>query len=93
VVEHGLGEGLSLRGLSQIGSEPEGLHDGQVGLDGEHGSARPLLFKEYLSASLVEDGVDAADGVLGALNLNYGERQAIASGQSGVVHTKVDGLL
>jgi hypothetical protein len=93
VIEHALGEGLSLSALSQIGSETEGLHDRQVRLHGEHGGTRPLLFREHLSTSFVEYGVDTTDGALGALNFDYGERQTIVLGQSGLVHTKVDGLL
>lgn len=37
VVEHGLGEGLSLCLATKIGGETEGLGDGEVSLDGEHG--------------------------------------------------------
>ena len=75
VVEHALREGLPLSALSQIGSETEGLHDGQVGLHGEHGSTGPLLLREHLSTSLVEYGVNTTNGVLRALNFGYEERQ------------------
>ena len=75
MVEHRLREGLSLSALSQIGGETEGLHDGQVSLYGEHGSTGPLLLREHLSTSLVEYGVDTANGVLRALDFDYEGRQ------------------
>ena len=70
MVEHGLRERLSRRRSPQLTIEAERLHDGQVRLDGEHRRAGPLLLREDLATTLVEHGVDAADGVLRALDLD-----------------------
>ena len=70
VVEDGLGEGLAAGRRAQLAVEPEGLHDGQVRLHGEHGRADALLLREDLSTTLVQHGVDTADGVLRALDLD-----------------------
>lgn len=70
MIEHTLGEGLASGMRAQLSVEAEGLGDGQVGLDGEHGSSGALLFREDLSTTLVETRVDTTDGVLGALDLD-----------------------
>ena len=74
VVEHTLGERLTRRRSTEITVEAEGLSDGQVGLDCEHGCSNPLLLAEYLATTLVEHGVDTTDGVLRALNLDCKEQ-------------------
>ena len=73
MVEHGLWEGLASRCSTQVSGETEGLVDGQVSLDSEHGRSRALFFREHLSTTLVQTGVDTTDGILGALNFHYGE--------------------
>ena len=67
MVEHALGEGLSSGVGPEVGGEAEGLVDGQVGLDVEHGGAHDLGLLEHVATATVEDAVDAADGVLGTL--------------------------
>jgi hypothetical protein len=53
----------------------EGLVDGQVSLDDEHGRSGRLGLLEDVASPTVEDAVDAADGILGtlqhALRINY----------------------
>ena len=70
VIEDGLREGLALRVRAEVGGETERLVDGQVSLDREHRRSGALLLREYLAATLVEAGVDTADGVLRALDLD-----------------------
>ena len=70
MVEHGLRERLARRSSTELAVEAERLHDGEVRLDSEHGSSGTLLFREDLSTTLVEDGVDTANGVLGTLDLD-----------------------
>ena len=70
VVEHALWERLARRRSTELTVEAEGLHDGQVRLDSEHGRSGTLLFAEDLATTPVEDGVDTADSVLGTLNLD-----------------------
>ena len=70
MIEHRLGEGLALCVTPEIGGEAEGLHDGQVRLDGEHGGSGPLLLAEDLSTTLVEHTVDTTNSVLRALDLD-----------------------
>lgn len=70
MVEHALRESLARRRSTELTVEAERLHDGEVGLDGEHGGSGALLFAEDLTTALVEDGVDTADGVLRALDLD-----------------------
>ena len=67
VVEHALGEGLASGVGPEVGGEAEGLVDGQVGLDVEHGGADDLLLLEDVAATPVQHAVDAAHGVLGTL--------------------------
>ena len=71
MIEHTLGEGLSTGGGTEISGETEGLHDGQVSLNGEHGGSGTLLFAEDLTSALVQATVDTADGVFGTLDLDY----------------------
>ena len=70
MVEHGLREGLARRSSTKLAVEAERLHDGQVGLDGEHGSSRALLLAEDLTTALVKDRVDTANSILGTLDLD-----------------------
>ena len=74
VVEHGLREGLATGRLTEVAVEAERLHDGQVSLDGEHGRADALLFREDLATTLVQARVDTTDGVLRALDLDEVDR-------------------
>ena len=76
VVEHTLRERLALCCLAQVAGEAEGLHDGQVRLDGEHGRTRALLLREHLATTLVQARVDTADSVLRALNLSCADSSA-----------------
>ena len=95
MVEHGLWEGLTRRRRAKVAVEAEGLGDRQVRLDGEHRRSGPLLFTEDLSTALVEHTVYTADGVLGALNLDYiqGQCWEFRFGEATRVHTEIDGLL
>ncbi|GKT92871.1 elongation factor 2 [Colletotrichum tofieldiae] len=70
VVEDKLGEGLSGGGLAQVTVEAEGLHDGEVGLDGEQRSAGTLLLTEDVTTSAGKDTVDTTHGLLGNLDLD-----------------------
>ena len=70
MVKDRLGERLATSGSAKLAVEAERLHDRQVGLDREHGCADTLLFAENLSTALVQDGVDTADGILRALDLD-----------------------
>ena len=70
MVEHHLRERLARRSSTELTVEAEGLHDGQVRLDSEHGRSGTLLFAEDLATTPVEDGVDTADSVLGTLDLD-----------------------
>jgi hypothetical protein len=79
VVEHHLGEGLARRGGTKITVEAEGLHDGEVGLDGEHGCTNALLLAEDLSTFPVQAGVDTTNSILRALHLNYNMESATDS--------------
>jgi len=70
MIEHALREGLALCMTSEVSSETERLHDGEISLDGEHGCTRPLLFREDLPTTTIQDTVDATDGVFGTLDLD-----------------------
>ena len=70
MVHDGLRERLSARRRTELTVEAERLHDRQVGLDREHGRADTLLLAEDLSTTLVEDGVDTTNGVLGTLDFD-----------------------
>ena len=74
VVEDRLREGLTRGGGTEFTVEAEGLHNGEVGLDGEDGGTRTLLFADDLSTTLVEDGVDTTNGVLGTLDFDLKKR-------------------
>lgn len=54
MIEDGLREGLSRSGGAESGVETEGLRDGQVGFDREHGGTDTLLLREDLSTTLVQ---------------------------------------
>lgn len=70
VIEDGLGESLAGGGGTEIAVEAERLHDGEVGLDGEEGSAGALLLAEDVTTAAGKDTVDTAHGLLGNLNLD-----------------------
>lgn len=70
MVEHGLGEGLSGGGLSEVAVEAERLQNGEVGLDVEQRSTGTLLLAEDVTTSSGKDTVHTTHGVLGDLNLN-----------------------
>ena len=70
VVHNRLRERLARRRSTELTVEAERLHNGEVCLDGEDGGSGALLLREDLSTTLVEDGVDTTDGVLGALDLD-----------------------
>ena len=95
VIEDGLREGLALRVRAEVGGETERLVDGQVSLDREHRRSGALLLREYLATTLVEAGVDTADGVLRALDLDYAEELCQFRGghTKEIEHTEVDRLL
>ena len=69
MVKHTLREGLASGVGAEIGGETEGLVDGQVCLDMEHGGSHDLsLFKNVTSPS-VQNSVDTSNGVLGTLKI------------------------
>lgn len=70
MIEDTLGEGLSGGMRAELSVESEGLGDGEVSLDGEHGRSGALLLGEDLSTALVQATVDTADGVFWALDLD-----------------------
>merc|ERR1712002_63785 len=70
MVEHALRESLSGGGGSQFSSEPEGFHDGQVGLDHAHGSTLDLRIFEHVASLPIQHSVDATNGRLGTLDFN-----------------------
>src|SRR5690242_2794043 len=49
MVKDGLGESLTTGGLTKIGSETEGLGDGQVSLDDVHGGTGALFLTDGVS--------------------------------------------
>ena len=67
MIEHALGEGLASSVGPEVSCEPEGLVDGQVGLDNEHGGAGGLGLLEHVSSPPVEHSVDTTNCVLRAL--------------------------
>lgn len=70
MIEDGLGESLAGGGGTEIAVEAERLHDGEVGLDGEEGSAGALLLAEDVTTTAGKDTVDTTHGLLGNLNLD-----------------------
>ena len=74
MVHNRLRERLARRRSTELTVEAERLHNGEVCLDGEDGGSGALLLREDLSTTLVEDGVDTTDGVLGALDLDEVDR-------------------
>ncbi len=100
MVDDALREGLTTSLRTELAGEAERLHDGQVCLDGEHARADTLLLTEDLPAALVEHRIDAADGVLGTLDLDWTKEDQTSevrrSRQDAVAmapRTEVDGLL
>ena len=71
MIEHALGEGLASSVGPEVSCEPEGLVDGQVGLDNEHGGAGGLGLLEHVSSPPVEHSVDTTNCVLRALKTKY----------------------
>ena len=67
VVKHALGEGLSSCVGPEIGGEPEGLVDGQVGLDHEHGGAGSLCLLKHVPSPPVQHPVESTNTILRAL--------------------------
>jgi hypothetical protein len=70
MIEHALGEGLAGGVRTQFTVEAERLVDREISLHGEHRRSGPLFFAEDLPSALVQDTVDTADGIFGALNLD-----------------------
>lgn len=93
MVEHGLGEGLSGGGGTQVTVEAERLNDGQVGLDGEQRSARALLLTEDDTTSPGKHTVDTTHGLLGHLDLTQedGLLQGWLGKEGGGVHDTTSG--
>ena len=67
MVEYALGEGLATGVGPKVSCEPEGLVDGQVGLDDEHGGAGGLRLLEHVASPSVEHTVDTSHSVLRTL--------------------------
>jgi hypothetical protein len=84
MIEDALRESLTSGMRTQVTVEPERLHDRQVGFDGEHRCARPLLFAENLTTTLVERAVDATDGIFRALDLDWPNVSSIRGPSKGV---------
>ena len=55
---------LSRGGGAELGGEPEGLHDGQVGFDHLHGRADDGRILEHVTSLSVQHAVDSAAGLL-----------------------------
>ncbi len=70
MIEHVLGESLSAGRGAEVCVESEGLHDGEVSLDCEHGCTRPLLLGDDLTTALVEHRVATTDRVFRCLDLD-----------------------
>jgi hypothetical protein len=70
MIEHALREGLAGGMRTQFPVEAEGLVDREICLYGEHRRSGPLLFAEDLPSALVQDTVDTANSIFGALNLD-----------------------
>ena len=71
-IPEGPASGRTCSGLAsgvgpEVSCEPEGLVDGQVGLDNEHGGAGGLGLLEHVSSPPVEHSVDTTNCVLRAL--------------------------
>ena len=58
----------------------EGLVDGQVGLDDEHGSSGCLGLLEDVTTTSVQDSVDSTDCVLRALKVLHDKRLIMYKG-------------
>jgi hypothetical protein len=105
VVEDRLGEGLSGGGLAQVTVEAERLQDGEVSLDVEQRSTRPLLLVEDVTTTAGKDTVHTTHGLLGHLNLDEVDRleksrfskqgsgvQDTTSGRDDLTTTTVNGI-
>lgn len=64
MIEDGLREGLTSSSGTEIGSETEGLVDGQVGLDVEKWGTHSLLLSENVTSPLGQDTIDTTHGLL-----------------------------
>ena len=71
VVKHALREGLAAGVGSQVGGEAEGLVDGQVGLDNEHGGSWGLGLLEHMASPSVQHTVDSSNSVFRTLKRKY----------------------
>src|SRR5690606_22366413 len=71
-----------------VGGETERLDDGQVGLDVVQRRADALLLRDDVAAAAVEHAVDAAHGLLGALDLD--EVDGLEEGRVGGEDRRVD---
>ena len=67
VVKHALRESLAPGVGPQVGCEPEGLVDGEVGLDHEHGGAGSLCLLKHVPSPPVQHPVDSTNSILRAL--------------------------
>ena len=90
VVEDALREGLSTGVGPEVGGEAEGLVDGQVGLDVEHGGAHHLGLLKDVATTTVQHTVDTADGVLGTLE---GKKISVKSILEAPARLKIQGPL
>lgn len=70
VVKDGLWESLSGGVGTEISVETEGLHNWEIGLDGEQRGSWTLLLSEDVTTTAGKDTVNAAHGGLWNLNLN-----------------------
>ena len=70
MVKDALREGLPSSVGPEVGGESEGLVDGQVGFDVEHGGSSNLSLLEDVATTSVEHTVDASDSVLGTLDFD-----------------------
>ena len=68
VVEYALGEGLATGVGPKVSCEPEGLVDGQVGLDHKHGGSGGLGLLKHVSSPSVQHSVDTSNCVLRTLD-------------------------
>jgi hypothetical protein len=70
MVEHGLREGLAGSMRAEIGIVTEGLHDWEIGLNGEERGSWTLLFGENVTTSSGQYTVDTTHSGLGNLNFS-----------------------
>ena len=67
VVKDALWEGLSPSVWSEVSREAEGLVDGEVGLDDEHGSAHDLRLLKDVATTTGKDAIDTTNSLLRTL--------------------------